>query len=140
MSAISEELVERLKNLAESLEGDEWEHPLTAVGDCMEAAMHVQTLALTIEARDSLAATNAKLRSELADLKFHFADCMVKYAGIERERDQARDLLITFGQADIALEDSEDGLGCDKLIDDHANAYKAIKAEARRLAKEVLNV
>ena len=44
-------------------------------------------------------------------------------------------LLRDFGKAELALDDSEDGLGCDALINEHVRAYVAIKIEAVRLAK-----
>lgn len=53
------------------------------------------------------------------------------------ELERMNSLLVAFGKADVALDESEDGLGCDTIIDAHANAYEAIKDEARRLAKEV---
>lgn len=38
------DLPDRLRSLAESLEGDEWEHPLTAQQDCLRAAEEIERL------------------------------------------------------------------------------------------------
>ena len=38
------DLPERLRHLAESLEGDDWEHPITARDDCLRAADEIERL------------------------------------------------------------------------------------------------
>lgn len=40
----TKDIHERLRALASSLEGDEWNHPITAVGDCMQAASQLEML------------------------------------------------------------------------------------------------
>lgn len=57
-------------------------------------------------------------------------------AALKADLERLQSLLIAFGKADVALYEHEDGQGCDNLIDAHADAYKALKAEAVRLAKE----
>lgn len=38
------DLPERLRDLAETLNGDEWEHPITAPDDCLAAADEIERL------------------------------------------------------------------------------------------------
>gem|GEM_PF-5263512 len=60
------DLPERLRALAASLEGDDWEHPITAREDCLRAAEELERLRAIREAARKLTQIAAQNRESLA--------------------------------------------------------------------------
>lgn len=57
------------------------------------------------------------------------------FTDLQDELASIRNLLRAFGNAELALEKSYDGMGCGKLIDVHSDEYGAIKEAAIKEAK-----
>lgn len=55
------------------------------------------------------------------------------------ENERLRLLLRRFGDAERELAVSEDGVGCENLIDEHVRTYEAVKREAVRISLEAMS-
>ena len=66
-----DDLPERLRAIADSLDGDEWEHPLSSAADCRRAAVEIerlQTKLLAITTATILASEQTRLNGEVKRL------------------------------------------------------------------------
>ena len=78
----------------------------------------------------------AALRAALREAEFDIAILKRAHDDVQDRRKATETLLIAFGKAHMALDESDDGLGCDDIINEHVSTYEAIRNEAVRLWKE----